>query len=1031
MIPNSNAIVESPNFIVLNNYTPIKATNGGYQSEEALEREFIQDLINQGYEYCPSIRTPEALLANVRLQIESLNSISFSDDDWSRFVSEFLDKANDGAGNKSDIIHRNYICDFTLESGLRKNIHLIDKTILANNKVQVINQFEQKGKHLNRYDVTILVNGLPIVQVELKRRGVPIREAFNQVHRYSRESFNSDSSLFRFIQVFVISNGTDSRYFANTTKRSKNSFDFTMNWARADNSPIKDLKDFTKTFFQKLTLMNVLFKYSVLDSTGTLLVMRPYQIAASERIIWKIEHATIARKWGTPGAGGYIWHTTGSGKTLTSFKVAQLAAQLDSVDFVFFVVDRQDLDYQTMAEYEKFSPGCVSGSENTAKLKANILNPSNESKIIVTTIQKLNQLVKKERQLGIYNKNVVMIFDECHRSQFGEAQRNIKDKFKKIVQFGFTGTPIFQQNSLDGTTTEDVFGSQLHSYVITDAIRDEKVLKFNVDYVNVLPSFADVESGDEAILLPESREALRHPERISKVADYIIKVFKQKTLRHNPSLLGFNAMLAVDSVDTAKMYYEAIKNRQAAVSKPLKIATIYSFAANEAQSLVIDLEDESFDSSALTSTSKEFLEKAVLDYNATYSTNFTIDGEGFKNYYRDISQRVKNREIDLLIVVGMFLTGFDAQTLNTLFVDKNLRYHGLIQAFSRTNRIYDATKPFGNIVTFRNLDQAVIDAITLFGDRNTKDIVLEKSFRDYLNGFIEAGTGNTRKGFIEIVDKLVTKFPDISSIETEAQKREFVSVFGTYLRLDGILQNYSEYPALSSIKDLDLSDSDAVAAFKDANNLSDAVFDSIASLVILTDRQKQDYLSVYNDIRDWIINDLKAKGTAGATIDWSSVEFEVELLKSQEINLDYILKLIFESNKNNQKVEELIEEIRRAVKASISNRSKEGILVKFVENVDTSKFDDVEDVIRSFYEFANKEFLAEIDSLVAEEGLDPAKSLVYLKTSTKNGFASESGTGISDLLPKGRRFGAEFVARKERVYQKIRAIVDKFSGVVS
>ncbi|MFN5304176.1 MAG: type I restriction endonuclease subunit R, partial [Pseudanabaena sp.] len=755
-----NAIAESNNFIILEQYSKQSRVKESYQSEYDLEGEFIQDLVNQGYQYLPSITNPQAMLANVREQLQTLNNVQFSEGEWQRFVETFLDKPSDSIIDKTRKIHDDYIHDFTFDDGRIQNIYLLDKKNLARNKVQVIKQFEQKGKQANRYDVTILVNGLPLVQIELKKRGVAIREAFNQVHRYSKESFNAEHSLYKYLQLFVISNGTNTRYFANTTQRNKNSFDFTMNWAKADNNLIKDLKDFTATFFQKNTLLSVLLQYSVFDTSNTLLVMRPYQIAATERILWKINSAYQAKQWSKIEGGGYIWHTTGSGKTLTSFKAARLATELDFIDKVFFVVDRKDLDFQTMKEYQRFSPDSVNGSDSTAKLKLNL--DKDDNKIIVTTIQKLNNLMKTESDLAIYNKQVVFIFDECHRSQFGEAQKNLRKKFKKFYQFGFTGTPIFPQNALGADTTASVFGRELHSYVITDAIRDEKVLKFKVDYNDVRPKFKAIETeqDEQKLNAAENKQALLHPNRIREIAQYILNNFHQKTHRLQGSAYqaskGFNALFAVSSVDAAKLYYETFKQLQSqeppltpplkggepdsvsippvkgglrGVQKPLKIATIFSFAANEEQGAVGEISDEGFDVSAMNSSAKEFLSVAIADYNALFTTNFSVDNNGFQNYYRDLAKQVKAKEIDLLIVVGMFLTGFDAPTLNTLFVDKNLRYHGLLQAYSRTNRIYDATKTFGNIVTFRDLEQATIDAITLFGDKNTKNVVLEKSYR--------------------------------------------------------------------------------------------------------------------------------------------------------------------------------------------------------------------------------------------------------------------------------------------------------------
>ena len=765
MISYTTPIAESKNFIVLDKYMKEWQVNESYQSEYDLEREFIQDLQNQGYEYVPDLNTPEKLLANVREQLQDLNNMQFADGEWLRFVETWLDKPSDSIVDKTRKIHDDYIHDFVFDDGRIKNIYLLDKKNIARNKVQVIKQFEQAGSHANRYDVTILVNGLPLVQVELKKRGVAIREAFNQVHRYSKESFNGEHSLYKYLQLFVITNGTDSRYFANTTQRNKNSFDFTMNWAKADNSLIKDLKDFTATFFQKNTLLNVLLHYSVFDVSDTLLVMRPYQIAATERILWKIKSAYQAKNWSDTESGGFIWHTTGSGKTLTSFKAARLVTELDFIDKVFFVVDRKDLDYQTMKEYQRFSPDSVNGSDSTAGLKRNL--DKDDNKIIVTTIQKLNNLMKSESDLPIYSKQVVFIFDECHRSQFGEAQNNLKKKFKKFYQFGFTGTPIFPKNALGAETTASVFGSELHSYVITDAIRDEKVLKFKVDYNDVRPQFKAIESerDEKKLSAAENRQALLHPDRIREISQYILNNFRQKTHRLQAGSKGFNAMFAVSSVDAAKLYYESIRDLQKGSDKPLKVATIFSFSANEEQDALGDILDESFDVSAMNSSAKEFLSAAITDYNALFKTNFSVDSNGFQNYYRDLAKQVKAKEIDLLIVVGMFLTGFDAPTLNTLFVDKNLRYHGLMQAYSRTNRIFDATKTFGNIVTFRDLEQATIDAITLFGDKNTKNVVLEKSYKEYMEGFTDVVTGEARRGFVDVVKELEQRFPNPAEIE--------------------------------------------------------------------------------------------------------------------------------------------------------------------------------------------------------------------------------------------------------------------------
>src|SRR5574343_343302 len=871
-------IAESNNFIVLDNYNKFSAWNEApavYQTESALEKEFLQDLINQGYENPSNLNTIEALLANARMQLQTLNEMEFSDSEWARYVEEYLDKPSDNLIEKTRKIHENYIYDFVFDDGHIQNIYLVDKKNIARNKVQVISQFEQKGTHANRYDVTILVNGLPLVQVKLKKRGVAIREAFNQVHRYTKESFTSTNSLFKYLQIFVISNGTDSRYFANTVERNKNSFDFTMNWATKDNALIKDLKDFTTTFFQKHTLLNVLLTYSVFDTNDTLLIMRPYQIAAAERILWKINSSFQAKKWSDSESGGYIWHTTGSGKTLTSFKAARLATQLEYIDKVFFVVDRKDLDFQTMKEYQRFSPDSVNGSDSTAGLKRNI--EKDDNKIIVTTIQKLNNLMKSEGDLSIYQKQVVFIFDEAHRSQFGEAQKNLIKKFKKFYQFGFTGTPIFPENALGAETTASVFGRELHSYVITDAIRDEKVLKFKVDYNDVRPQFKAVESeqDEKKLSAAENRQALLHPERIGEITQYILNNFRQKTHRLQAGAKGFNAMFAVSSVDAAKLYYESFKDLQKHSDKPLKVATIFSFAANEEQDAVGDIQDESFDVSAMSVSAKEFLSAAIGDYNALFKTNFSVDSNGFQNYYRDLAKQVKAKEIDLLIVVGMFLTGFDAPTLNTLFVDKNLRYHGLMQAYSRTKRIFDATKTFGNIVTFRDLEQATIDAITLFGDKKIKNVVLEKSYKEYMEGFTDVATGEARRGFVDVVKELETRFPDPATIEKEADKKAFVKLFGEYLRLENVLQNYDEFASLKELQRIDKTDPAAVEAFKARHYLSDEDLTALQAITLPAERKVQDYRSTYNDVRDWLRREKAGAEKEKSTIDWDDVSARI------------------------------------------------------------------------------------------------------------------------------------------------------------
>ena len=1023
------AIAESKNFIVLDQYTREWKVAEHYQSESDLERELIQDLVNQGYEFASAIKTPADLLDNVRVQLQTLNAVQFTDGEWLRFVESWLDKPSDGIVEKTRKIHDDYIHDFVFDDGRIQNIYLLDKKNIARNKVQVIKQFEQTGSHANRYDVTILVNGLPLVQVELKKRGVAIREAFNQVHRYSKESFNSEQSLFKYLQLFVISNGTDSRYFANTTQRNKNSFDFTMNWAKADNTLIKDLKDFTATFFQKHTLLNVLLHYSVFDVSNTLLVMRPYQIAATERILWKINSSHQARNWSTTESGGFIWHTTGSGKTLTSFKAARLATELDFIDKVFFVVDRKDLDYQTMKEYQRFSPDSVNGSDSTAGLKRNL--DKDDNKIVVTTIQKLNNLMKSEADLPIYGKPVVFIFDECHRSQFGEAQKNLKKKFKKFCQFGFTGTPIFPENALGAETTASVFGRELHSYVITDAIRDEKVLKFKVDYNDVRPQFKAIETEQDETKLSaaENKQALLHPDRIREITQYILNNFRQKTHRLHAGNKGFNAMFAVSSVDAAKLYYECFRNLQKNSDKPLRVATIFSFAANEEQDAIGDIQDESFDVSAMNSSAKEFLSAAIADYNALFKTNFSVDSNGFQNYYRDLAKQVKAKEIDLLIVVGMFLTGFDAPTLNTLFVDKNLRFHGLMQAYSRTNRIFDATKTFGNIVTFRDLEQATIDAITLFGDKNTKNVVLEKSYKEYMEGFTDAATGEARRGFMDVVQELEARFPNPAAIEKESDKKAFAKLFGEYLRVENVLQNYDEFASLKELQSVDLADPAAVEAFKAKHYLSDEDLTALQAITLPPERKVQDYRSTYNDVRDWLRREKAGAEKEKSTIDWDDVVFEVDLLKSQEINLDYILELIFEHNKKTKSKSELVDEVRRVIRASLGNRAKESLVVDFINQTDLDQIGDKASVIDAFFKFAQAEQQREAQELITSESLNAEAAKRYITTSLKREFASENGTELNAVLPKMSPLNPQFLTKKQTVFQKIAAFVEKFKGV--
>ncbi|WP_105257122.1 type I restriction endonuclease subunit R [Streptococcus suis] len=1021
----TDPIIESNNFIVLDKY--VKSVQPGhYQTEADLEKELISDLQQQGYEYLNYLTTPEALLGNLREQMEKLNRVSFTDAEWQRFLDEYLNKPSESLIDRTRKLHDDHVYDFIFDDGHIQNIYLWDKKNISRNKLQVINQMKQTGTSANRYDVTLLVNGLPLVQIELKKRGVAIREAFNQVHRYSKESFNEENSLFKYLQLFIISNGTDTRYFANTTKRNKNSFDFTMNWALKNNNPIKDLKDFTATFLSKQTLLNVLINYSVFDTSDTLLIMRPYQIAATERIIWKIRSAIASKIKSGPETGGYIWHTTGSGKTLTSFKAARLATEMAEVDKVFFVVDRKDLDYQTMKEYQRFSPDSVNGSNSTAGLKRNI--EKDDNKIVVTTIQKLNHFMTKEQEHEIYDKQVVFIFDECHRSQFGEAQKRLKQKFKKYCQFGFTGTPIKVENALGAETTQSVFGKELHSYVITDAIRDQKVLKFMVDYNDVRPQFKayETEQDLEKLSAAETKKALLHPTRISEISSYILEHFNQKT--HRQSGKGFNAMFAVSSVEAAKAYYQELQEQQAGREKPLKIATIFSFAANETQAAIGEIDDENFTPTDLPDlSSKEFLSRCVHDYNQLFQTNYTINGNDFQNYYRDLAKRVKTGEVDLLIVVGMFLTGFDAPTLNTLFVDKNLRYHGLIQAFSRTNRIYDATKSFGNIVTFRDLEKATTDAIKLFGKTETAEVLLERSYKDYLEGYVDAG--EQEAGYLAVAQELLERFPDPREIVKESDKKAFVDLFGKFLKLDNILQNYDDFVRLQAVQMVDFENPEEVAAFQAKYQMEIETMEELAQLPIPTVREIQDYRSAYNDIRDWYARERQNQQDSKSTVDWDSVVFEIELLKSQEINLDYILELIFETNKTVSDKDALVEEIIRTIRASLGNRAKEDLIVKFIRRSDLDSFVDKTDIIEKFFLFARKEQKKEVAELIQQEGLNEESAKRYIQLSLRREYASENGNALNETLPKMSPLNPQYHTKKQTVFQKISALVEKFKGI--
>lgn len=998
-----STIAEMTNGIILANYEEILQVQDTYQSEKELEDGMIRDLESQGYERFYG-KTSEELHKNLKIQIERLNKVAFTDKEWERFLVEYLDCPNDGMIEKTRKIQENYIYDFIFDDGHLKNIKIIDKKNIHNNILQVCNQIKQKGKHKNRYDVTILVNGLPLVHIELKKRGVSLHEAFSQIDRYGKESFNAENSLYKFVQIFIISNGTYTRYFANTTAQNKNHYEFTCEWADAKNKVIRDLKDFTATFFEKRTILEVLTKYCVFDSNDILLIMRPYQIAATERILWKIESSYQNKKSGKIEAGGFIWHTTGSGKTLTSFKTAKLATELEYIDKVFFVVDRKDLDYQTMKEYQKFQPDSVNGSKDTKELKRSIEKQDN--KIVVTTIQKLNEFVKKNPSHEIYDKHCVIIYDECHRSQFGDAQKNIRKSFKNYYQFGFTGTPIFLENALGSDTTAGIFGAQLHSYVITDAIRDKKVLKFKVDYNDIRAKFkaAETETDDKKLKELEKRMLL-HPERISKIVEYILKVYNTKTHRNEyynikqKRLNGFNAIFAVQSVEAAKLYYEEFQKQQENLpeEKRLKVATIYSFAANEERNAIGDIPDENFEPSAMESTAKEFLDKVISDYNNYFKTNFSTNRNEFQNYYKDLSKKVKDKKIDILIVVGMFLTGFDAPTLNTLFVDKNLRYHGLIQAFSRTNRILNKVKTFGNIVCFRDLEKATKNAIKTFGDENSVNIILEKSYNDYIKGFKDEETGKSVKGYIDLCNEIVKKFPKPIEIEKNQDKKEFAELFGELLKTENILKNFDEFENFEKI---------------------------------ISDRQMQDMKSVYVDICEEIRNAGKddQNNSNEQGIDFSDIEFQIDLLKTDEINLDYILELILEKTKEHDDIETLKSEIRRIIRTSLGTRAKENLVINFINKTDLKKLKNNGEILDAFYKYAKEEKKEKIDELVKDENLKE-DSRRFIEKSINKGFVDYAGSELDSILPPtSRRKGAREV-KKQSVLEKIQKMIEIFIGI--
>lgn len=997
MTDKVNIVAQTPQDTVIAEYTPTSSRSDTYQSEAALEAEFIRLLSAQGYAPI-SITSETALVANLRRQLEALNGITFTDGEWERFFNGHIANANEGIVQKTRKIQEDHVQTFRRDDGTIQNITLIDKKGIHNNRLQVIHQYETVGTYQNRYDVTILVNGLPLVHIELKRRGVAIREAFNQINRYQRDSFWAGSRLFEYVQIFVISNGTHTKYYSNTTrelsikesaasgggrtKKTSHSFEFTSFWADAANRTIPDLVDFTQTFFAKHTLLNILTRYCVFTSEDLLLVMRPYQIAATERILNRLQIAHNYKTYGTVQGGGYIWHTTGSGKTLTSFKTAQLATQLDYVDKVLFVVDRKDLDYQTMREYDRFQKGAANGNTSTQVLQRQLEDDS--SKIIITTIQKLGLFVSRNKQHDIYKKRVVLIFDECHRSQFGDMHTAITRAFKHYHLFGFTGTPIFAANSSSGgnpllKTTEQAFGLKLHSYTIVDAINDGNVLPFRIDFINTVKEKDGIK--DKQVSAIDAERALLDPHRIDLVTAYIIEHFDQKTKRNERytvsgrRLAGFNSIMAVASIPAAKLYYEAFKRQ----THDLKVATIFSYAANEEDA------DEDFDNDALDQNSRDFLEAAIADYNAMFATNFDTSADRFQNYYKDLSQRVKNREIDLLIVVNMFLTGFDATTLNTLWVDKNLRQHGLMQAFSRTNRILNSVKTFGNIVCFRNLKEAVDDAIALFGDSEAGGIVIIRTFREYMDGFEK--NGQHQPGYTELIERLTVDYPLDQRIIGETNQKEFIRLFGAILKIRNILTAFDEFEG------------------------SDP----------LTARDLQDYQGVYLDLRDH----FRPEGQREEIND--DIVFEIELIRQLDVNIDYILMLVAQYKADNSRDKTLLDNIYRAVNSSVQLRSKKELIEAFINRVNTST--QIDESWQAFVSAAAEHDLA---ALIADESLKDSETRKFIKHAFRDGMIKTTGTDIDAILPPMRRFGdRNRQEKKQSVIAKLLIFFEKYFGVYS
>ncbi len=1005
-----NLVVENPQSTVVAEYSPEKRCAERYQSEAELENAFIEQLESQAYEYLP-IKNQTALIANLRTQLEKLNDYNFSDSEWKRFFEGELAKPNQSIEEKTATIQEDYIKNLTRDDGSVKNIYLLRKDNIHDNTLQVINQYStEKGQRVNRYDVTVLVNGLPLVHIELKRRGVAIKEAFNQINRYQRESFWADSELYEYVQLFVISNGTHTKYYSNTTrsqhikeskekavkrgKRSSNSFEFTSWWADATNKPIADLMNFSKTFFAKHALLNILTRYCVFTTDRQLLVMRPYQIVATERTLNRVEVSTNYKKLGTLEAGGYIWHTTGSGKTLTSFKTAQLASKLPYVDKVLFVVDRKDLDYQTMKEYDKFEKGAANSNASTKILKRQLEDPN--SRIIITTIQKLDRFIRRNGGHKIFEDHVVLIFDECHRSQFGEMHTAITKAFRQYHLFGFTGTPIFAVNASssghpDLKTTEQAFGDKLHSYTIVDAIADRNVLPFKVDYVSTVREAENIE--DKKVSDIDREAALASPDRLSNIVSYIREHFDQKTKRNSHyklkdrRLAGFNSIFAVSSIDVAKKYYAEFKKQLADVpsDKKLKVALIYSFGLNE-QDADGMIDENSEDTSGLDKSSRDFLESAIADYNAMFGACYDTSSDNFQTYYKNVSERVKNREIDILIVVNMFLTGFDATTLNTLWVDKNLRLHGLLQAYSRTNRILNSVKNFGNIVCFRNLEEATNKSISLFGDKEAKGIVLLKAYDDYYNGYKDGD--KEVHGYRSMVEELQDRFPIDERILGEQNQKDFIKLYGNILRVQNIL----------------------------------ATFDEFAGNEILSDRDWQDYRSMYIDL----YNEFRPGPESKKENINDDLVFEMELIKQIEINIDYILGLIKKCHENHTKDTELLIDIQKAISSSVELRNKKDLIDQFIAKLDIhSVVDD------DWQKFIEKKKIEELEDIIKSEELNPEKAYAFVRNAFRDGNIPTSGTAIAKVLPPVSRFspGGERTQKRESVLSKLTSFFDRYFDI--